>query len=78
MPSFYEKAKKEIIENKELLNIFDDFIRTGDVSKRSFKKRVNFTIDEDLFNVFRNYCMKENISMSGKIEKYIKQEIGKK
>lgn len=78
MPSFYDKAKKVIKENQDMLNVFEEFDRTGKMKKRTYKVRVNFTIDEDLFNEFRNYCKKNNINMSGKIEKYIKDELKKK
>ena len=78
MPSFYEKAKKVIKENQDMLNVFEEFDKTGKMRKRTYKVRVNFTIDEDLFNEFRSYCKKNNINMSGSIEKYIKEELKKK
>ena len=78
MPSFYDKAKKVIKENQDMLNVFEEFDRTGKMKKRTYKVRANFTIDEDLLNLFRSYCKKNNINMSGRIEKYIEKEIKNK
>lgn len=75
MPSFFERAKKVIKENQDLFNIFEELDRTGIYRKASYKKRVNFTIDEDLFNRFRSYCKKKGYVMSAKLEKYMKEEL---
>lgn len=75
--SFFEKAKKIIEKNRDLLTVFEELDRTGTFRKPVYKKRVNFTIDEELFNRFRNYCKKKGISMSFKIEEYMKKEISK-
>ena len=77
--TFYEKAKKIIAENQDMLAVFEEFDRTGKFRKRTYKVRPSFTIDEDLFNKYRNYCKKNGISMSAKIENFIKNEVeGKK
>lgn len=55
--------------------VLEELDRTGKFIKRSYKKRVNFTIDEALFNEFRNYCKKKGIKMSSKIENLIKKEL---
>ena len=39
------------------------------------KGRYNFTIDKKVFNRFREYCKKNCINMSAKVESYIKKEI---
>ena len=75
MQSFLDKAKKVIKENQDLLTVFEEFDRTGKFRKRVYKKKVDFTIDEDVFNEFRNYCKKNNISMSGKVESLIRGEL---
>ena len=75
MQSFFEKAKKAIEKNQDMLNVLEEFDRTRKMRKISYKKRVNFTVDEGLFNEFRNYCKKKGISMSNRIESYIKKEI---
>lgn len=43
--------------------------------KKITKARYNFTIDEKLFDEFREYCKENCINMSAKIESYIKKEI---
>ena len=75
--SFFDKAKKVIDENRDLLTVFEELDRTGTFRKPVYKKRVNFTIDEELFNRFKNYCRKNGINMSAKIENYIRKEISK-
>ena len=47
------------------------------MKKVAAKKRYNFTIDEKLFNKFREYCRQNCINMSAKIESYIKKELEK-
>jgi len=49
--------------------------RTGKFRKRSYKARVAFTLDEDIFNRFRNYCKENGINMSRRIEGYIRKEL---
>ena len=73
--SFFEKAKKIIERNRDLLTVFEELDRTGTFRKPIYKKRVNFSIDEELFNRFRAYCKKNGINMSAKIENYIREEI---
>lgn len=75
--SFFDKAKKIIERKRDLLTVFEELDRTGTFRKPVYKKRVNFTIDEELFNIFRNYCKKSGINMSAKIENYIREEISK-
>lgn len=75
MQSFTEKAKKIIKENEDLFNVFEELDRTGIYRKASYKKRVNFTVDEELFNRFRSYCKKKGLVMSAKIEKWMKKEM---
>ena len=73
--TFYEKAKKVIAENQDMLAVFEEFDRTGKFRKRTYKARISFTIDEDLFNRYRNYCKKNGISMSARVENFIKKEL---
>ena len=77
MESFLDKAKKVIAKNQDALNALEELDRTGKLRKTSYKTRVSFTIDEELFNKFRNHCKKNGINMSGKIESYIKEELKK-
>mgnify|MGYP001560793919 CR=1 FL=1 len=72
-----EKAIKAIKERPELFEALLEFERTGKLPKLTHKKRVNFTIDEEIFRKFRNYCQKKGLSMSHIIEKFIEKEIYK-
>ena len=75
MQSFLEKAKEVIAKNQDVIAVFEELDRTGKFKKRTYKTRIAFTIDEDLLNEFRNYCKKNGINMSGKIENYIRNEL---
>ena len=77
MESFLEKAKKVIAKNQDVITVFEELDRTGKFRKSTYKTRVSFTIDEELFNKFRNYCRKNGINMSGKIENFIQGELKK-
>ena len=75
MQSFLEKAKKIIAKNQDVITVFEELDRTGKFKKRTYKTRAAFTIDEGLLNEFRNFCKKNGINMSGKIESYIRNEL---
>ncbi len=45
------------------------------MTKKKNKARYNFTIDEKLFERFREYCRENCINMSAKIEKYVEMEL---
>jgi len=77
MSSFLEQAKKSIIKNQDLLNALEEYDRTHKLRKINYKARVNFTVDEDLFNLFRSYCKKNGLNMSAKVEYYMKKELEK-
>ena len=76
--TFFDKTKKVIAKNQDMLTVFEEFDRTGKFRKRTYKTRPSFTIDEDIFNRYRNYCKKNGISMSARIENFIKKELEKK
>ena len=77
MQSFLEKAKEVIAKNQDVLAVFEELDRTGKFRKRTYKIKASFTLDEELFNKFRSYCRQNGINMSGKIEKYIREELRK-
>ena len=77
MQSFLEKAKEVIAKNQDVIAVFEELDRTGKFKKRIYKTRVSFTLDEELFNKFRNYCKQNGINMSGRIESYIRKELSK-
>lgn len=78
MSSLREQAKKVIARNEDMLNVFEEYDRTGKLRKINYKTRVNFTVDEDMFNQFRSYCKKNGLNMSAKIESYMEKELKKK
>lgn len=78
MSQFLEKAREIIAKNQDVITVFEELDRTGKFKKRTYKTRAAFTLDEDLFNEFRNYCKKNGINMSGKIENYLREELRKK
>ena len=75
MRSFLDKAKEVIAKNQDVIAVFEELDRTGKFKKRTYKVRASFTLDEELFNNFRNYCKKNGINMSGKIESYLRKEL---
>ena len=77
MPSFLDKAKEVIAKNQDMLIALEELDRTGKLRKIAYKTKVSFTIDEELFNKFRNYCKQNGINMSGRIENYIREELNK-
>lgn len=76
--TFFDKAKKVIDENQDVLVVFEELDKTGKFRKRTYKIRPSFTIDEDLFNKYRSYCKKNGISMSARIENFIRKELSEK
>ncbi len=74
MPSFLEKAKEVIAKNQDMIVALEELDRTGKLRKLNYKTKASFTIDEGLFNKFRNYCKQNGINMSGRIESYIRKE----
>ena len=75
MPLSTERIRKVVNENQALFIALEDLDRTGKLKKIDYKKRYNFTIDQDVMNRFRNYCSKNGIVMSNKIEELIKNFI---
>ena len=72
MTSFFDKAKKIIDKNQDMLIALEELDRTGRLKKTSYKKKVDFTIDEDVFHALKNYSRKTGIPMSRKVEELIK------
>ena len=71
------KRINELIDNnKDLLEALEEFDRTGQLSKPSYKERATFTIDMGLMKKFRNYCENHNQKMSNVIEELIKEMLG--
>ena len=68
-----KKIRKIIKENQDMFIALEELDRTGILRKTKYKKRYNFTLDEDLMRQYRNYCRKNSINMSAKIEQLIKK-----
>jgi len=66
--SFADRAKKIIAKNQDLFLTLEELDRTGKLKKRVYKKKVNFTVDEEIFNRFRRFCRDNGLNMSAKIE----------
>lgn len=64
-----------IKEQPEIFDALLEFERTKRVPKFTYKKRVNFTIDAELFRRFRQYCNKHGIKMSARIEQHILEDV---
>ena len=75
MQSFLDKAKEVIARNQDVITVFEELDRTGKFRKRTYKTRVSFTLEEELFNKFRAYCRNNEINMSARIESYIRKEL---
>lgn len=65
------KIKKIVRENQELFTLLEDLDKTGKLRKLKYKKRAIFTIDEDIFREFRNYCFRQKQDMSPIVEELI-------
>lgn len=78
MPSTKEKLKKIIDQHKNLFVLLDDLDKTGKLRKTRYKKRVNFTLDEELFRQFRNHCQKNQLEMSPIVEELVRAYLKKK
>lgn len=71
------KQRGLCFKNQELFIALEDLDRTGKLRKTSYKERVNFTLDEELMNRLRSYCIKNKIRMSNKVEDLIKEFLDK-
>ncbi|MBI2041349.1 MAG: hypothetical protein HYT16_04580 [DPANN group archaeon] len=49
-----------------------EYDRTGRLTKLSYKKRIDITIDAALLRKLKEYCRKHNLKLSQVIEKQIK------
>ena len=77
MQSFLDRAKKIIARNQDVIAVFEELDRTGRFKKRTYKTRVSFTLDDELFNKFRAYCKANGLNMSAKIEFFLREELKK-
>lgn len=73
-----ENAKKSLILYPEIFDALEEYDKTHRLRKINYKERANFTIDSGLLKEFREYCKKNGMKMSSKIEGFIKEEVEKK
>lgn len=70
-----KKISELVKKNHDLLEALEEFDRTGQLRKTSYKERVTFTIDMDLMKAFRSYCRQEGLKMSMVVEKLISERL---
>lgn len=68
-------ARRLVKEHPEYFDALLVFEKTGKLPKFNYKKRVNFTLDNNLVRGFRKYCEKNGMKMSTVIEKCIEERI---
>jgi len=66
-----EKAKKLIALHPEWFEALGGYDETGKLPRFPTKLRVNFTIDEELYHKFRQFCTRSGLKMSQIVEKNI-------
>ena len=64
----FDYAKEAIAEHPEMFDALMEFEKTKKLPRFSYKKRVNFTISDDVFKQFRRYCEENSMKMSAKLE----------
>jgi len=70
-----KNVKRIVKEHPEYFEALIEFERTKKLPKFSYKRRVNFTIDENLFRKFREYCRSQGFKMSSFLERIIYEKI---
>lgn len=66
-----ETAKKLIALHPEWFEALDAYDETGRLKRFPTKMRVNFTIDEELYHKFRQFCIRAGLKMSQVVEREI-------
>ena len=60
-----------------VFKILEDYDKTHKLPLRRYKRRVDLTIDAQLWNTFKNDCKRNNLKMSNVIENWIKTHLQK-
>ena len=71
-----ERAKKLIALHPEWFDALGVYDETGKLPRFPTKVRVNFTIDEELYHKFRQFCKRSGFKMSQIVEKKILEFLG--
>ncbi len=66
-----ERAKKLIALHPEWFDALGIYDETGKLPRFPTKVRVNFTVDEELYHKFRQFCKRSGFKMSQIVEKKI-------
>jgi hypothetical protein len=66
-----ERAKKLIALHPEWFDALGIYDETGKLPRFPTKLRVNFTIDEEMYHKFRQFCKRNGLKMSALVEKKI-------
>lgn len=73
-----KRAKKLIALHPEWFEALGAFDETGKLPRLQTKVRVNFTLDEELYHKFRQFCKRNGLKMSqvveGKILEFLKEK----
>lgn len=70
-----ETTERLLIEQPEIFDALTEFERIKKVPKFTYKKRVNFTLDPEVFRKFRKACDRKGIKMSTRIEQLIREDV---
>jgi len=66
-----KRAKKLIALHPEWFDALGIYDETGKLPRFPTKVRVNFTVDEELYHKFRQFCKRSGFKMSQIVEKKI-------
>ena len=66
-----KKIKEQVVKLQSALISFEELDMTGVLHKVSVKSRISFTIDSEVFRVFRNFCKDNGYKMSQLLEKFM-------
>jgi len=64
-------AKKLVALHPEWFDALGVYDETGKLPRFPTKARVNFTVDEELYHKFRQFCKRNGLKMSQVVEKKI-------
>lgn len=74
---FLKTALRIIRENPEMFEALVEFERTKRIPKFTYRKKVNFTIDETLLRQFKRHCQEKGLNMSRIVEMHMREEVKK-
>lgn len=72
---FWEISRAMDKKHPRIFKSLEEYDKTHKLAKWNYKKRIDFTIDSQVLNKFKDYCKTRNFKMSNVIENLIKKEI---